>query len=147
MSNNSFKPNTNRYALGVGLIQALGLTKGAFMKQRIIVLLAAMALNLGVASPAIAGKTYTPAQLRSMVQSGNYPKQGSASTQSQRMDYSACIAKVAAVVSSVQPEYPTSTVLSTNIARIEKVWTNDAAMTLSCSAPDGKLVITTAPYL
>lgn len=106
-----------------------------------------MSLSVGFASLAIAGKTYTPAQLRSMVRSGNYPKQGSPSTQSQRMDYSTCIAKVAALVSSVQPEYPTSTVLNTNIARIEKVWTNDAAMTLSCSAPDGKLVITTAPYL
>ena len=117
------------------------------MKQRTIVLLAAMSLSVGVVSPAFAGKTYTPTQLRRMVQSGNYPKQGSPSTQSQHMDYSACIAKVTAVVSSVQPAYPTSTILSTNIARIEKVWTNDAAMTLSCSAPDGKLVITTAPYL
>ena len=116
------------------------------MKQS-IALLAAMSLSVGFASPAFAGKTYTPTQLRSMVQSGKYPKQGSPSTQSQRLDYSACIAKVTAVVSSVQPEYPTSTVLSTNIARIEKVWTNDAAMTLTCSAPDGTLVITTAPYL
>ena len=63
------------------------------------------------------------------------------------MGYSACIEKVTAIVISVQPNYPTSTILSTNIARIEKVWTNDAAMTLSCSAADGKLVITTAPYL
>jgi hypothetical protein len=117
------------------------------MKQRIIGLLAIAFISLGVSSPAFSEKTYTPAELRSMVQSGNYPKQGSPSNQSQRMDYSACIAKITAVVSSVQPEYPTRTVLNTSIARIEKVWTNDAAMTLSCSAPDGKLVITTAAYL
>lgn len=117
------------------------------MKKSNIVWLAAVSFGLGIVSPAFAEKTYTPAQLRSMVQSGNYPKQGSPLTQSQSLGYSACIAKVKAVVGSVQSEYPSSTVLSTNIARIDKVWTNDAAMTLSCSAPDGKLVITTAPYL
>lgn len=117
------------------------------MKQRVIALLSIVSLSIGFVSPVFAGKTYTPAQLRSMVQSGKYPKQGKPSSQSERMDYSTCIAKVTAIVSSVQPEYPTSTILSTNIARIEKVWTNDAAMILSCSAPDGNLVITTAPYL
>ena len=82
-----------------------------------------------------------------MAQSGNYPKQGAASTETKYMNYSACVSKMLAIVSSVQPEYPTSTILSTNTARIEKVWTNDAAMTFTCSAADGKLVIPSAPYL
>lgn len=117
------------------------------MKNGTIVLTTALSLGLGIVSPSFAGKTYTPSELRSMIQSGKYPAQGTPSAQSQPMSYSDCVAKVTAVVSSVQPEYPTSTVVNTAIARIEKVWTNDAAMTLSCSAPDAKLVITTAPYL
>lgn len=96
---------------------------------------------------ASATKIYTPQQLRSMVKAGKYPEQSKPTVQSQRMDYSTCISKVAAVVNSVQSDYPTTTVLSTNTSRIEKVWTNDAAMTLTCSAADGTLVITTAPYL
>jgi len=117
------------------------------MKYRTSALIFAISTGIAFSSPAVADKIYTPAQLRSMAQSGNYPKQGSPSTQTQYMDYSACVSKMLAIVSSVQAEYPTSTIISTNIARIEKVWTNDAAMTFSCSAPDGKLVITTAPYL
>ncbi|MBT9137223.1 MAG: hypothetical protein DDT34_02311 [Firmicutes bacterium] len=104
-------------------------------------------MALALSAPANAQKTYTPAQLQSMVQSGKYPKQGAPSTQTQSIDYVACIAKVESVVASVRPNYPAQTVVSTNLMRMEKVWTNDAAMTLTCSAPDGKLVITSAPYL
>jgi len=82
-----------------------------------------------------------------MIQSGNYPKQGSPSTQSQSADYVACIATVESMIASIKPNYPAKTVVSTNIVRIDKVWTNDAAMTLTCSAADKKLVITSAPYL
>jgi hypothetical protein len=73
----------------------------------------------------VAQKTYTPAQLRSMVQSGNYPKQGSVATQTKEMDYTSCIVSLESVVSSVKPEYPTITVVNTNLMRVEKVWTND----------------------
>ena len=90
--------------------------------------------------------TYTPNQLRSMVQSGNYPRQGSPETKSESLGYSACVTRVEGIVASVRPNYPTATVVNTRIMRIEKVWTNDAAMTLTCSATDGRLVITSAPY-
>jgi len=104
-------------------------------------------MALALSAPASAQKTYTPAQLQSMVQSGNYPKQGALSTQTQHIDYVACIAKVEWVVASIGPYYPAKTVVSTNIMRMDKVWTNDAAVTLTCSAPDKKLIITFAPYL
>ena len=108
----------------------------------------ALALYIvGLTLPAYADKTYTPAQLRDMVQSGNYPKQGAASTQTKSADYASCIAQIEAIVSSVRPNYPTQTIVSTNLMRTEKVWTNDAAMTLTCSAPEKKLIITMAPYL
>lgn len=105
-----------------------------------------VALAAGWVGLAEAGKTYTPAQLRKMVAAGKFPDQGPVETKVQRMDYTTCIASMASVVESVQPDYPTKTIMSSNIGRIEKVWTNDAAMTLTCSAPDGKLVITTAKY-
>ena len=108
--------------------------------------LAAVSLLLSSSIPALAQKTYTPAQLRAMVNSGRYPDQGAASTQTKTMDYSQCIATLESVVGAVRPNYPAQTIVSTNLMRVEKVWTNDAAVTVSCSAPDRKLVMTSAPY-
>ena len=111
-----------------------------FINVGFLVLLAA------ASSLAAAQKTYTPAELRRMVDSGNYPKQASPSTKTESVDYSSCVAKVTSVIDSVQPNYPTRTIVSTSVMRVEKLWTNDSAMTLSCSALDKKLIITTAPY-
>lgn len=57
-----------------------------------------LALAALLAFPAYAAKTYTPQQLRKMVNSGNPPKQGSPTTQTQTMSFGACVAKVNAVV-------------------------------------------------
>ncbi|MCF7355739.1 MULTISPECIES: hypothetical protein [Vibrio] len=108
----------------------------------------AIFMSFGIFSAsASAQKTYTPAQLKGMVQSGSYPKQGSVSSKTLNLDYVSCISKVDSIVDSIKANYPTQTVVSTNVLRIEKVWTNDAAMTLTCSAADKNLVITTAAYL
>ncbi len=106
-----------------------------------------LALAALLAFPAYAAKTYTPQQLRKMVNSGNPPKQGSPTTQTQTMSFGACVAKVNAVVDSVKAQYPAKIIVQTKILHMAKVWTNDGAMTLSCSQPDGKLVITNAKYL
>jgi hypothetical protein len=110
--------------------------------------LAAVASLILLALPGVtfAQKTYTPAQLHSMVDSGRYPSQGSARSTSQAMDYSECILKLESVVGAVRPNYPARRIVSTNLMRVEKVWTNDAAVTVSCSAPDRKMVMTSAPY-
>ena len=108
--------------------------------------LAAAGLLISLCAPVFAQKTYTPAQLRAMVNGGRYPDQGAASTQTKTMDYAQCIATLESVVGAVQPNYPARTIVSTNVMRVEKVWTNDAAVTVSCSAPDRKLVMTSAPY-
>jgi hypothetical protein len=114
------------------------------LNSRVTALVALVFLGLpGVSS---AQKTYTPAQLRSMVDSGKYPSQGAARSTSQAMDYSECIVKLESVVGAVRPNYPSRTIVSTNLMRVEKVWTNDAAVTVSCSAPDRKMVMTSAPY-
>lgn len=96
---------------------------------------------------AFAAQTYTPRELRQMVGVGHYPAQGRASTQTKYMSFSACVSTVKGVVSSISGEYPTETILNTGIAYLVKVWTNDSAMTLTCSKPDKKLVITSAKYL
>lgn len=106
-----------------------------------------LALAVLLAFPAYAAKIYTPQQLRKMVNSGNLPKQGAPTTHTQTMSFGACVAKVNAVVASVKPQYPAKIIVQTKILHMAKIWANDGAMTLSCSQPDGKLVITNATYL
>jgi hypothetical protein len=117
------------------------------MKQSFFVSAAVVAFGLALASPVFAGKIYTPEQLQSMVESGKFPAQGNPSTRSEDIDYGACIAKVESIVASVRQHYPTQKVLSTDSAHIEKIWKDDSTMTLTCNAPAGKLITTTAPYL
>jgi hypothetical protein len=114
------------------------------LKSRMVAVAALVLVGLPAVS--LAQKTYTPAQLRAMVNSGKYPSQGPARSTSQAMDYSECILKPESVVGAVKPNYPARTIVSTNLMRVEKVWTNDAAVTVSCSAPDHKMVMTSAPY-
>ncbi|MDX9834601.1 MAG: hypothetical protein RBT36_05215 [Desulfobulbus sp.] len=99
-----------------------------------------------LALPALAARTYTPEELRGMIESGKYPSQSSPTSKSQVSSFAACVDKAKSVSASVQPEYPVKVVVNTSVLYTVKFWTNDAAMTVSCSASDGKIVITTAPY-
>ncbi|MCI0560222.1 MAG: hypothetical protein MN733_17175 [Nitrososphaera sp.] len=99
-----------------------------------------------------AASVYTPAELRSMVNSGNPPQQGEPSSQSKPMDYASCVTAVELTVAAVSPHYPSvsqpypiQTLLDTDMAFMEKIWTNNAAVILTCA--DGKLIITSSPYL
>lgn len=98
-------------------------------------------------SPAVAKKSYTPAELRTMVKKGKYPKQGKAKSQSQSMSFAACKAQAQSVVRDVKPNYPAEVVVDTGILFMAKTWTNDGVVTMSCSKPDGKLVMTISEYL
>lgn len=93
-----------------------------------------------------AGKSYTPDQLRKMIQRGNFPKQGDVTTKKESANYAECIALLRAIKSSIA-EYPSQTIVSTNTERMEKIWTNDGAVTVTCSANDRTIIITSAPYL
>ncbi len=112
------------------------------MKIKITITLIALLFSLSVLS----AQTYMPSELRQMVSSDNYPEQGSVSTKTQAISFTACVSKVKGVVSSVSGQYPTKIIVNTGIMYMAKVWTNDAALTLSCSDPDRKLIITTAKY-
>lgn len=93
-----------------------------------------------------AQKTYTPAQLKSMIQSGKYPAQGDVQTQTVSRSYSECIATMDEILGAVRPYYPVQTIASSRDIRVEKAWTNDGAVTVSCSAPDRKMVLTRSSY-
>jgi len=93
-----------------------------------------------------AERTYTPSQLRSMVQSGNYPKQGTPTKQTQDVSFLSCVARVESTLDAIKPNYPTAIIVNTRIIYVGKAWIDDGAMTFTCSA-DNKFVITTAPYL
>jgi hypothetical protein len=109
-----------------------------------LVIISALLLSMPVM--ALAQKTYTPSQLRAMVKSGKYPPQGQANSESKNMDYASCVSLVERTVRGVTPEYPASTIVSTNLMRVEKIWSNDAAVTITCSAPDSKMTMTSARY-
>ncbi|GAB2899730.1 hypothetical protein GCM10027046_31150 [Uliginosibacterium flavum] len=112
--------------------------KGIYVSAAVSLILAAM--------PAQAEKTYTPEQLRKMVQSGKYPAQGPlAREETTRMSWVDCLAKTEAIIGAVTPTYPSTKLVDTKIMTSTKVWVNDSAMTVSCYA-DGRLHLTSAPY-
>lgn len=113
--------------------------------MKVIALVSALGLVLGTAASA-EPKSYTPAELRDMVQSGRYPEQGDVATTIVDKDYASCIVTLEGILSAIRPNYPTATIVSTNILRTEKLWTNDGAMTATCDAIRKKLIITRAPY-
>lgn len=104
-------------------------------------------VTLLAAGSAIAQKTYRPEELQGMIRNGNYPNQGPVSTQSQPIGFTLCKQKIASVINSIGPKYPSKIVVDSSLMYMHKLWTNDAAMAMTCSNLDNKLVITTAPYL
>lgn len=96
--------------------------------------------------PANAGKTYTPAELHRMIEAGKYPKQGPVKEQVREMGYATCINTMDQIIGAIKPYYPSAVIVSTNTMRTEKVWTNDGAVTVTCSAANDKLIMTVAPY-
>lgn len=91
-------------------------------------------------------KEYTPSQLKQMINSGNYPQQGEAKSESSRMDFSDCVLTTKALLSEIAGNYPVSTIADTSVVYSVKAWVNDAALMVTCSQPDGKRVITQSPY-
>ncbi|MBK8163757.1 MAG: hypothetical protein IPK65_11645 [Gammaproteobacteria bacterium] len=82
-----------------------------------------------------------------MVKSGNYPPQGKVTdTETQAMSFRACTEQINQIIGSITPEYPVEIIVDTQIMKMIKAWTNDGAITLTCSGPDEKFTFTTAPY-
>ncbi|MEO6076959.1 MAG: hypothetical protein ABIP56_09155 [Dokdonella sp.] len=96
--------------------------------------------------PTPSERTYTPAELKKMASNGSYPKQYPPTTQSRKMAFDKCAAKVKAFVDLVKKDYPAEITVDTGIMVYGKAWTNDGALTMACSQPDSTMVITKAKY-
>lgn len=100
-----------------------------------------------IAATAYAEKTYTKSQLNRMVNSGQYPAQNSVdNTQTKSMSFSSCKVAIENVMSQIRDSYPVRTIVNTGILYTVKAWTNNGAITASCSEPDRKMVLTQASY-
>jgi hypothetical protein len=108
-------------------------------------LLACGALLLTAASSAWAAKEYTPEQLRQMVGSGMFPAQDDPAEETRTVTFSQCKAVVRSLVSDVEPDYPVRTLMDAPAMLSVKLWTNDAAVVMSCSQ-DGRLVVQKSLY-
>lgn len=97
-------------------------------------------------SDSFAAKTYTPSELNKMINSGQYPDQGSVTTTSKPMTFAECKRTVDGIISQIRDSYPVKSIVDTSILYIVKAWTNDAAVTVNCSGPDKKMVLTQVPY-
>lgn len=99
-----------------------------------------------LAAAASAQVTYTKEQLAEMEKKGTAPEQGDVrNTQSRPMEYAACRAAVAQIVDAVG-DYPKTVAADTALMYMVKIWTNNGAVTATCSQPDRTLVITEAAY-
>ena len=110
--------------------------------MRVVMIVLAMCSS-GVVN---AAKTYTHAQLAQMIEAGRYPAQAAPTSKRSAADFAACKAKMEAVLDAVRGNYPVQDIANTSLVVTRKLWTNDAALTITCSGPDKAMIITTAPY-
>ena len=102
-------------------------------------------LAASAAVPALAATEYTPEQLREMVAAGSLPPQGDAQQETRAVPFPECKAVVRSLVSDVQPQYPVRTLADGPKMLSVQLWTNDAAVVMSCSR-NGRLVVQKALY-
>jgi len=107
-----------------------------------VLLLAALA-----AFGAGASTTYTKEQLNDMDRMGQYPEQEPPVTKGvESVDFAKCKNDAGGIYSQVSGNYPAKELVNSGILYVVKIWTNDGAIMISCSEPDGKKVITQSSY-
>jgi hypothetical protein len=115
------------------------------MKNLLVLLLfISTALN----SQALGYETYTPIELKAMIDNGIYPEQAKAGTKStsRNLDFGKCIRLISKIFGQVGDYYPTEVIVQSSILRSEKIWTNDGTLLISCSKPDGTMIMTESKY-
>jgi len=111
--------------------------------RKLLLTIGIITLSLNV----IAGGDYSKSQLNNMVNRGEYPKQGPVNdTQTRSMSFSSCKVSVENIMSQVRGEYPVRTIVNSGTIYMVKAWTNDGAITATCSKSDQKMVLTQASY-
>lgn len=107
----------------------------------------ALALLTVVSFGVTASSTYTKEQLNSMAASGSYPEQESPITKSsESVPFDKCKQDTYSVYNQISGNYPAQEVVNSGVLYIVKLWTNDGAIMVSCSEPDGKKVVTQSSY-
>lgn len=102
---------------------------------------------VAISSHAIAQTSYTKEQLSRMIDSGQFPEQSPVSSNNSRdMSFAGCKVAIESIMSQIRGEYPVRTVVDSGLIYTVKAWTNDGAITATCSQPDQKMVLTQAPY-
>ncbi|MHB4675714.1 hypothetical protein ACYB5H_03340 [Klebsiella pneumoniae] len=103
--------------------------------------------SLLMAFSASAATTYTKEQLNSMDASGQYPDQEPPVTKSvEAVDFDRCKQDAYSIYSQISGSYPAKEIVNTGVLYVVKLWTNDGAIMVSCSEPDGKKVVTQSSY-
>lgn len=104
-------------------------------------------VSLLIAFSASASTTYTKEQLNSMDASGQYPEQEFPVTKSvEAVDFDSCKENAHSIYSQVSGSYPAKEIVNTGVLYVVKLWTNDGAIIVSCSKPDGKKIVTQSSY-
>lgn len=116
------------------------------MDRKVAVAVACVMLT-AINLPANAQKRYTPAQLRTMVDRGDYPTQAAPSNKVESLDFASCKNLVEGMMNDVKANYPVQSIAQSSVVWSKKVWTNDGAVVFTCSKPDQTFVTTTSPYL
>lgn len=79
--------------------------------------------------------------------SGQYPEQESPVTKSSEVvDFDSCKENAHNIYSQVYGSYPAKEIVNTSALYVVKLWTNDGAIVVSCSEPDGKKIVTQSSY-
>lgn len=92
-------------------------------------------------------KTYTKEELNRLAQSGNYPTQGVLEPVSDEViQFDACKEAAKSIVDSVSSNYPTKVLSDTSLMYSAKVWTNDAAILMTCTQPDNRSTVKKSVY-
>lgn len=106
-----------------------------------------LATSIFLAFGAAASTSYTKEQLNAMDASGRYPEQESPITKSvEVVDFERCKQGAYSIYSQVSGSYPAKEIVNTKVLYIVKLWTNDGAIMVSCSEPDGKKTVTQSSY-
>ncbi len=123
------------------------LSPSACVLYVVLVMLTGCAPQNSQSSPPPVGKIYTPDQLNQMAASGSYPQQYPPTSTVKSMEFRECRSKVNDSVDAVKDKYPAEILVDTPTVLLAKIWTNNAALTLTCSRPDANLTITNAKYM
>ncbi|WP_017347152.1 hypothetical protein [Pantoea sp. A4] len=110
--------------------------------MKIIILLIAL-ISFG----ASASTTYTKEQLNDMDAADQLPEQEPPVTKGvEQVDFTTCKSDANNVLNKVADYYPAKEVVNTSALYVVKMWANDGVITVTCSEPDSKKIITQSSY-